>query len=209
LDEAPFARLAPSGNKQLFRTLCALRAELVALHLLESPKVENFITTYPAGGDHLVAKGYPKYKTPDEVAALLRKETQEAFHSERAARKNVIPTEPAEGGRAEESRRENNGAAQGETPRLRPPAANSARGDSAGGSRVYINSDQFFEGVPPEVWAFQIGGYQVAEKWLKDRRNRRLSLGEINHYQKIIVSLSETIRRMAEVDAAIPSWPIS
>ena len=76
------------------------------------------------------------------------------------------------------------------------------------GGRVYINKDQFFDGVPPDVWAFQVGGYQVAEKWLKDRRDRRLSIEDLNHYQKTIVALSETIRIMAAIDAAIPSWPI-
>jgi len=40
---------------------------------------------------------------------------------------------------------------------------------------VYINKEQYFEGVPPEVWQFQVGGYQVCEKWLRDRRRRVLS----------------------------------
>jgi predicted helicase len=74
--------------------------------------------------------------------------------------------------------------------------------------RVRINAKQYFEGVPPEVWEFHIGGYQVAEKWLKDRKGRRLELADIEHYEKIIVALSETIRLMKEIDAAIPKWPI-
>lgn len=53
-----------------------------------------------------------------------------------------------------------------------------------------------------------IGGYQVCQKWLKDRKGRTLSDGDIQHYQRIVVALKETIRLMAEIDAAIPSWPI-
>jgi hypothetical protein len=67
---------------------------------------------------------------------------------------------------------------------------------------------QYFEGVPPEVWDFHIGGYQVCEKWLKDRRGRTLSFDDLTHYQKIIAALKETLRLMAEIDAAIPKWPI-
>lgn len=64
--------------------------------------------------------------------------------------------------------------------------------------RVYINQEQYFEGVEPEVWEFCIGGYQVCEKWLKDRRERTLSYDEQNHYQKIVVALRETSRLMQE-----------
>ena len=67
-----------------------------------------------------------------------------------------------------------------------------------------------FQGVPEEVWDFQIGGYQVCHKWLKDRKGRTLSDEDIAHYQKIIVSLNETIRIMAEVDEIIEArggWP--
>jgi hypothetical protein len=79
------------------------------------------------------------------------------------------------------------------------------------GRRVYINPDQYFEGVPPEVWAFQVGGYQVLHKWLKDRQGRTLSFADLHHYQKVVVALAETVRLMAEIDAAIEAhggWPI-
>lgn len=62
--------------------------------------------------------------------------------------------------------------------------------------RVYINEGQYFEGVEPAVWEFTIGGYQVCEKWLKDRRGRALSFDDIQHYQKIVVALRETMRLM-------------
>ncbi|MFZ7103720.1 MAG: type ISP restriction/modification enzyme, partial [Peptococcaceae bacterium] len=74
--------------------------------------------------------------------------------------------------------------------------------------RVHINKTQYFEGVPPEVWDFQIGGYQVCHKWLKDRKDRTLSYDERVHYQKIVIALKETIRLMEEIDKIIPSWPI-
>ena len=67
-----------------------------------------------------------------------------------------------------------------------------------------------FQGVPEEVWDFQIGGYQVCHKWLKDRKGRTLSDEDIAHYQKIVVSLNETIRIMAEIDEVIEAyggWP--
>jgi len=74
--------------------------------------------------------------------------------------------------------------------------------------RVYINKDQYFEGVPPEVWNFHIGGYQVCQKWLKDRKGRMLSFDDLVHYQKIIVALKETVRLMEEIDDLIPGWPV-
>jgi predicted helicase len=74
--------------------------------------------------------------------------------------------------------------------------------------RVYINKEQYFEGVPPEIWNFHIGGYQVCEKWLKDRKGRTLTYDELTHYQKVIVALKETIRLMAEIDELIPGWPV-
>jgi REP element-mobilizing transposase RayT len=67
---------------------------------------------------------------------------------------------------------------------------------------------QYFEGVPPEAWNFHIGGYQVCEKWLKDRRGRTLTYDDLEHYCKVVTALSETIHLMAEIDAAIPKWPI-
>jgi predicted helicase len=67
-----------------------------------------------------------------------------------------------------------------------------------------------FRGVREEVWNFHIGGYQVCEKWLKDRKGRTLSVDDRAHYQKIVVALSETIRLMAEIDLVIDrhgGWP--
>jgi predicted helicase len=66
--------------------------------------------------------------------------------------------------------------------------------------KVYINESQYFDNVPKVAWEFYIGGYQPAQKWLKDRKNRKLEFEDILHYQKIIVALSETDRLMKEID---------
>ncbi|HPY15379.1 MAG TPA: N-6 DNA methylase [bacterium] len=68
------------------------------------------------------------------------------------------------------------------------------------GGRVYINKDQYFENVPEISWNFYIGGYQPAQKWLKDRKGRVLTFDDIQHYQKIIKALLETDRVMREID---------
>ena len=69
--------------------------------------------------------------------------------------------------------------------------------------KVYINSSQYFAGVPEIAWNFYIGGYQPAQKWLKDRKGRTLDFENILHYQKIIVALAETNRLMKEVDGVM------
>ena len=67
-------------------------------------------------------------------------------------------------------------------------------------NRVYINSEQFFEGVPESAWNFYIGGYQPAQKWLKDRKGLTLSFEDVKHYQRIIYVLQQTERIMQEID---------
>lgn len=133
-----FPRLPLTSNKELFKALAAKGAELVSLHLMESPALNNLLTKYPIAGSNAVDK-----VTYDD----------------------------------------NN-------------------------QRVYINKTQYFEGVAPEVWNFHIGGYQVCQKWLKDRKGRTLTYDDLTHYQKVIVALKETIRLMAEIDALIPGWPV-
>ncbi len=66
--------------------------------------------------------------------------------------------------------------------------------------RVFINETQYFENVPEVAWNFYIGGYQPAQKWIKDRKGRTLNYEDILHYQKIIVALTETHRLMQKVD---------
>jgi len=133
-----FPRLPLTSDEELFKALAAEGAELVSLHLMESPVLNTLVTKYPITGSNTV----------DKI-----------------------------------SYDDNN-------------------------KRVNINKTQYFEGVPPEVWNFHIGGYQVCQKWLKDRKGRMLTYNELTHYQKVIVALKETIRLMAEIDELIPGWPV-
>ena len=135
-----FPRLPLTSDVDLFGKLVRFGAELVSLHLMKSPKLADFITTYNVGGDNEVARDYPEYIEKHK--------------------------------------------------------------------RVHINKTQYFEGVPQGTWDFHIGGYQVLEKWLKDRRGRKLSYDDSQHYQRIVVAQAETIRIMSEIDAAIPLFPI-
>lgn len=66
--------------------------------------------------------------------------------------------------------------------------------------RVYFNASQYVEPVAPAVWPFPIGGYQPAQKWLKDRQGRSLSFEEIRHYQRLLAALEGTERLMREWD---------
>jgi predicted helicase len=136
-----FPRLPLTSDLELFRALAGKGAELVALHLMESPRLNDFITEFPIKGDNEVEKA--QYTDSDR--------------------------------------------------------------------RVWINSTQYFGGVPKAVWNFHVGGYQVCEKWLKDRKTRKLTYDDLQHYQKIVVALHETIRLMAEIDSVIENrggWPI-
>ena len=169
--KSDFPRVPLTSDRELFRALCGFGAELVALHLLESPKLEKPIARYPVKGADLVDKGFPKYVAPGEPEPFL-------------VAQGSPPSLAA-------------------LPRLKEGRVYINKGDPQGGS-----NGQYFEGVTPEVWNFHIGGYQVCEKWLKDRRGRTLSYDDLEHYRKIVTALNETIRLMAEIDAAIPKWPI-
>jgi len=123
-----FPRVPYPKDANTFKKLVALGTELRALHLLESPKINKFITTYPVAGSDTV---------------------------ENLSYKN---------------------------------------------EKVIINPEQYFGNVPEAAWNFYIGGYQPAQKWLKDRKGRTLTNEDIEHYQKIIVALTETDRIMKEID---------
>lgn len=118
----------PYPTIDTFWQLVELGSQLRQIHLLESPVVTNYITSYPIDGDNIVDK--PSYKD----------------------------------------------------------------------GKVYINKEQYFDNVPEDAWNFYIGGYQPAQKWLKDRKGRELGFEDILHYQKIIVALTETDRLMREID---------
>jgi predicted helicase len=123
-----FPRVPYPKDKKTFWEFVKLGGKLRQIHLLESPVVEKFITTYPEEGENIVAK--PKYAD----------------------------------------------------------------------NKVWINDEQYFDKVPQVAWEFYIGGYQPAQKWLKDRKGRELNYEDIQHYQKIIVALTETDRIMKEID---------
>lgn len=134
-----FPRVPLTASLKIFCALATLGNKLVAIHLLESPEVLNFITRFTGKGGYVV-------------------------HQKPTWKENA----------------------------------------------VWINETQRFEGVPEKVWNFHIGGYQVCEKWLKDRKGRTLTNEDIKHYQCIIVALNETIRIMAEIDRVINEhggWP--
>ena len=135
-----FPRLLLIGNLELFRALARLGGELTALHLLESPKLDQSITEFIGG------------RNPEVEKISWSKNT------------------------------------------------------------VWVDKAQTtgFQGVREDVWNFHIGGYQVCEKWLKDRKGRTLSLDDLTHYHKIVVALTETIRLMQEIDDVIAQhggWP--
>jgi predicted helicase len=68
--------------------------------------------------------------------------------------------------------------------------------------RIYINSQKYFDQVKPEVWDYQIGGYRVLQKYLKDRKGRKMD--DFVHYSQIISSLSYTIEIQQEIDKQYP-----
>jgi predicted helicase len=78
--------------------------------------------------------------------------------------------------------------------------------------RVWINREQYFEGVLREVWDFHVGGYKPCEKWLKDRRGRQLTYDNLTQYQQIVSVVTETLRLMVQIDCVIDEfggWPVS
>ena len=126
-----FPRIPYPQNADYFFKIAELGKQLREIHLLESPVVNEFVTSYPVGGDNEVVK--PEYKD----------------------------------------------------------------------NKVYINKTQYFDNVPEIAWNFYIGGYQPAQKWLKDRKGRILSYEEVMHYQKIIKALLETHTLMQQIDEVI------
>jgi predicted helicase len=107
-----------------------------------------------------------------------------------------MPDEEVIAGPDPRSPKKGNQAEDGEIP-------DQVRDDRQVVGKVWINEEQYFGNVPKKAWEFYIGGYQPAEKWLKDRRDCELSIDEIRHYQKIIVALMETDRLMQEIDGVL------
>ncbi len=70
--------------------------------------------------------------------------------------------------------------------------------------RMYINKTQYFSPIPPEVYEYRIGGYQVCDKWLKDRKERCLKTEEVRTYCRMVTAIGHTIRIQAELDTLYP-----
>jgi predicted helicase len=82
---------------------------------------------------------------------------------------------------------------------------------SDGKGRVYINDAQYFDAVPQGVWDTHIGGYRVAEKWLKDRKGRQLSFEDVMHYHEVVAALARTLELQAQLDVLVADaggWPL-
>ncbi|HHB91719.1 MAG TPA: DNA methyltransferase [Thioploca sp.] len=75
--------------------------------------------------------------------------------------------------------------------------------------KVYINKTQYFDNIKENLWNFHIGGYQVCQKWLKDRKGRELNYDDCNHYLYILAALEQTIELMKEIDRVIPGFPLN
>lgn len=71
-------------------------------------------------------------------------------------------------------------------------------------SRIYINKVQYFKGIEQDVWEYQIGGYEVLYKWLKDRKGKELSLKEIKQYCRVVTALKRTIEIQDQIDKLYP-----
>lgn len=142
-----FPRIPYPTDQKQFWELVTLGKQIREIHLLESPKVEDFISSYPVEGTNIVGK--LKYEQRNYVL-----ENDTISHND--------TFEPM--------------------------------------GRVYINETQYFDNVPEVAWSFYIGGYQPAQKWLKDRKDIELGFEDIMHYNKIIVALTETDKLMKEID---------
>ena len=68
------------------------------------------------------------------------------------------------------------------------------------GEHVYINKDQYFEGLEENIWEYRIGGYQVCDKWLKDRKGRILALDDVRHFRTVATAIEHTINIQQSID---------
>ncbi len=137
-----FPRLPLTNDLELFAELCTWGEELVSLHLMRAPYLDDSFATFPKTGSNVMEKA--KYDAEEK--------------------------------------------------------------------RVYINKEkQYFDNIPEDTWNFRVGGYQVLDKWLKDRKGRTLTPEDVKHYTKVVAALHETARIMQEIDEVIEAhggWPL-
>ena len=176
-----FPRLPLTSDRELFKALAEKGEELVSLHLMESRKLNHLITNFGVSGSN---------------------EVEKVRYVEKVTEEKKVPTGTSPASVKVSNRRLPLTFDDEVRVKIKPKPKPKPTG------RVYINKTQYFEGIEPEVWEFQIGGYQVLHKWLKDRKGRKLFFNDFFHYQKIVVALKETMRLMGEIDELIPAWPI-
>ena len=179
-----FPRVPYPKDANTFWQLVKLGGEIRQIHLLESSEVENYITQYPIDGDNVVGKikFIPNQNTKKE------KSTSSFGNSDNSSGSNYQPDYTS----FPQPHLDSN-----ESQQLHEPET---KYETLLKGKVYINDTQYFDNVPEVAWNFYIGGYQPAQKWLKDRKDRKLEFDDILHYQKIIVALTETDRLMNEIN---------
>ena len=169
-----FPRVPYPASPEVFAQVSAQGEQLRRLHLMEPAAIGDAPYPYVGEGDDVVDSGFPKFEKSSPARGGGGREAADGGGSQPAAAREAGPLHhPADG----------------------PPPRS---GEDLG--RVHINRDQYFDGVPAVAWNFYIGGYQPAQKWLKDRRGRSLSFDDITHYQRIVKILIETDRIMKEIE---------
>ena len=168
-----FPRIPYPASPEVFKHVSEKGEALRRLHLMEASAIGDTPYVFHGDGDDVVASGYPKWE-PISPSSSEEGEGVVAMPKVSLAQRSAP-------------------SADGPHPNPSP------EGEGLETGRVYINPEQYFDAVPRLAWDFYIGGYQPAQKWLKDRRGRALSYDDIGHYQKIIKILTETDRIMKEI----------
>ncbi len=179
-----FPRVPYPKDVKTFWQLVKLGGEIRQIHLLESPVVEKYITQYPVDGSNIVDKiKFVTNKVQTETVEKKYYSTSDDVETNQNNRDDISFPQPHLKGN--------------EDLLLHEPNFEETESETG---KVFINESQYFDNVPEVAWNFYIGGYQPAQKWLKDRKGRKLEFEDILHYQKIIVALTETDRLMKEID---------
>ena len=180
-----FPRIPYPASPEVFAHIAEMGGSLRRLHLMQDAAIGA--TPYPFkgtradGDDNVVMK--PAFVSSPPVAQSAVFDSGEDQGGGRAASAALKTLDGADYSAADVS-----------GPHSNPPH----KGEGTAG-RVHINPDQYFDDVPAVAWEFHIGGYQPAQKWLKDRKGRALSFEDVMHYQKIVKILCETDRIMKQI----------
>ncbi|MEM1390693.1 MAG: type ISP restriction/modification enzyme, partial [Pseudomonadota bacterium] len=184
-----FPRIPWPSGPDMFEDIRAKGNTLRRLHLMEPEAIGEARYPLHGEGDNVVAAGYPKFEPSFDAA-----QDEVGPNDETAPSSPTLLPKSGEGG----ERRE-------DTAQYAPPSPGRGRGTEGEGAehaigRVYINNTQYFDGAAEVSWSFWIGGYQPAQKWLKDRRGRALSTEDLIHYQRVLKILGETDCIMKTID---------